>query len=120
MIVDVYAVVDPCTARPGVWTLDDQLVKHGLDDLGHGAYIGLALDDAATGGTCLAVGRLRRPGVLEAFTAEVVLAGQLDGLVERGMADQTHEIAIGGRCVFEGGHFGGHFKAFALATLRGW
>lgn len=58
--------------------------------------------------------------MLEAFAAEVVLAGQLDGLVEGGVADQTHEIAIGGRRVLEGGHFGGHLEAFALATLRGW
>lgn len=120
VIVYVDAVVNPGAAGPGVGALDYELVEHGLDDLGHRAHVALALDDAAAGGTCLAVGRVWGPGMLKALAAEVVLAGQLDGLVEGGVADQTHEIAVRGRRVLEGRHFGGHFEAFALATLRGW
>ena len=120
VVMDVDAVVDPGAACSAVRALDDQLVQHGLDDLGHGTYIALGLDDAATGRTCLAVVGLRGPGVLEALAAEVVLAGQLDGLVEGGVADQTHEVAVGVRRVLEGGHFGGQFEASALATLRRW
>ena len=120
MIVYVDAVVDPSAACPAVGALDEQLVEHCLDDLGDRAQVVVGLDVAAAGWTCLAAVGLRGPGMLEAFAAEVVLAAQLDGLVEGGVADQTHEVAVGRGRVLEGGHVGGQFETFALATLRRW
>lgn len=118
MVVHVDAVVDPRAARPAVGAAHDQLVQHSLDDLGDGAQVARGLDGAAAGRAGLDGLLLGGPGVLEALAAEEVLAGQLDGAVEGGVADQTHQVRVGVGRVFEGGHLGGHFEASALAALR--
>lgn len=118
MVVHVDAVVDPRAARPAVGAAHDQLVQHSLDDLGDRAQVARGLDGAAAGRAGLDGLLLGGPGVLEALAAEEVLAGQLDGAVEGGVADQTHQVRVGVGRVFEGGHLGGHFEASALAALR--
>jgi hypothetical protein len=118
MVVDVDAVVDPVAARLAIRAPDHQLVQHVLDDLRHRADISAGLDLEAARRTRLAAARLRGPGVLEAVVAEVVLAGQLDGAVERRVADEAHEVAVGRAHVLEGGQLGRDLDDAAAAALR--
>lgn len=107
--MDIDAMVHPCTASPAVWALDYQLVQHRLDDFGHRTYIVFRLDMAATGRTCLTVVGLGCPSMLEAVAAEVMLTWQLNRLIEGGVTNQTHKVAISCARVLEGRHFGRHF-----------
>lgn len=118
MVVDVGTVMGPVAAGLGVGTLDHELVEHGLDDLGHGSNVLVGLDGASAGGACAAVW-LRCPCVLEAFSAEVVVAGELDGLLKGRVADEADEIAVGGADVFERLELGGDFDGPAVSTLGG-
>lgn len=56
--------------------------------------------------------------MLEAVAAEVVLAGQLDGLVEGRVADEADEVAVRRGDVLERGEFGRDFDDAAAAALR--
>jgi hypothetical protein len=118
MVVDVDAVIDPIAACLAIRALDNKLVQHVLDDLGHWAEISSGLDLEPTCRACLAAARLRGPGVLEAVVAEVVLAGQLDGLVKGCVADEADEVAVGRRHVLEGRELGRGFDDAAAASLR--
>lgn len=118
MVVDVDAVVDPVAAGLAVGAPDDELIQHVLDDLGHRPDVSARLDLQAARRARLAAIGLRGPGVLQAVVAEVVLAGQLDGLVEGGVADEADEVAVGRRHVLEGGVFGRDLDDAAAATLR--
>jgi hypothetical protein len=118
VVVDVDAVVDPVTAGLAVGALDYELVEHVLDDLWHGPQVSACLDVEAAGGARLAAIGLGRPGMLEAVVAEVVLAGQLDGLVEGRVADEADEVAVGRRHVLERGELGRDFDGAAAAALR--
>jgi hypothetical protein len=55
--------------------------------------------------------------MIETLAAKVVLTGELDGLVERGVADEADEVAVGRGDVFEVGELGGYFDDSAVATL---
>jgi hypothetical protein len=56
--------------------------------------------------------------MIETVAAEIVLAGQLDGLVEGGVADEADEVAVGRGDVFERGELGRDFDDAAASTLR--
>lgn len=118
MVIDIDAVVDPITASLAVGALDYQFIKHVFDNLGDGSQVFIWLDVHSASRASLATLGLGRPGVIEAFAAEIVFAGKLDGLIEGSMADEADEIAIGGRDVFEGLILGGNFDDSASSTLR--
>jgi hypothetical protein len=117
VVVDIDAVVDPVTAGSAVCALDDQLVQHVLDNLGHGAEVLLRLDVHAAGGARLAVATGGGPGMLEALAAEVVLAGQLDGLLKGRVADEADEVAVGRGHVLERLELGRDLDNAAVASL---
>lgn len=108
---------DPVTACVGVWTLDHKLIQHGLDNLRHRANVVVGLDGMPTGRTCPSAVGQGRPRMIETLAAKVVLTGELDGLVERGVADEADEVAVGRGDVFEVGELGGYFDDSAVATL---
>lgn len=56
--------------------------------------------------------------MVETLSAKVVLAGQLDGLVEGRVADEADEVAVGRGDVFERLEFGRDFDGSALSMLR--
>ena len=118
MVVHVDAVIRPSTSCSCVGTPDNELVKHVSYDLRRGSEVPVGVDLHATGGTCLAGARLWLPGMVETVTTKGVLAGQLDGLVEGGVADEADEVAVGLADVVEGLELGGHFDDAAPATLR--
>lgn len=118
VVVDIDTVIDPVAPSLAVGTLDYKLVQHVLHNLGHRPDIAVGLDLESAGGTRLAAIALGRPGVLEAVAAEVVLAGQLDGLVEGRVADQADEVAVGGGDVLERLQLGRDFDDSAASTLR--
>jgi hypothetical protein len=120
MVVDVDAVIDPVASGLAVGALDYKLVQHMLNDLRHWPQVSRRLDIVSTCRACLATISLRRPSMLETVVAEVVLARKLDGLIERRMADQTDEVAVGRRHIFEGRELGRDFDDSAAATLRRW
>jgi hypothetical protein len=118
MVVDIDAVVHPIAASLGIGAFYNKLIQHMFDNLGHGAEVFVRLHVQATDGTCLAGIGLGSPCMIEAVAAEVVLAGQLDGLVEGGMAYEAHEVAVRRRHVFERGEFGRDLDNSAAAALR--
>lgn len=118
MVVNIHAMIDPIAASLAVGALDHKLVEHVLHNLRHRPDISVRLNHQTAGGTRLAASGLRRPGMVEAVAAEVVLAGQLDGPVEGRVADEADEVAVGGGDVFEGGEFGRHLDDAAAAALR--
>lgn len=118
MVVDVCALSHPIAACFAIRALDYKLVQHSLDNLGHGPYVFVALYLGAAGRTCLAAVGLRCPGMIKTLSTEVVLAGELDGLIEGRVADQADEVAVWGGRVFEGLELGRDFDDSALSTLR--
>lgn len=120
MVVDVGSLVDPVAARLCVWTFDHQLVQHGVHYLRGGQRLLGRVCTVPTCGTRLVAVLLGIPGVLEADAAEVVLAGQADGLVKGRMADEADEVAVAGGDILQQVGVGGDFGNAALSTLRGW
>ena len=98
VVVDVDALGDPVAACLGVRALDDKLIQHRLDNPGHRANVTVALNSMPARGTGPLM--LWRPCVIETLAAEVVVAGELDGLVEGGVADEAGEVAVGRGDVF--------------------
>lgn len=96
VVVHIDPLLDPIAARLGVWTLDDELVKHGLQYLGHGQRLPRGVGPAPTCRTRLLGVVLGVPGVVQTLAAEIVLAGELDGPVEGRVADEAHEVAVAG------------------------
>lgn len=117
MVVDVDTLIRPIATSLDVWTLDHQLIQHCFDYAWYRADVCLAVYPAATGGTRLAAARLRGPCMVEAFSAEVVFASQPNRSIERGVADEANEIAVGFGHVFERLEFGRDFGDAALAAL---
>lgn len=120
MIVEVGALVDPVAARLGVRTLYRQFVQHGLQDLGHWQLVLVRVDIAPTRGTRLETPGLRVPGVVETDAAEVVVAGEVDGLVIGTVANEAHEVAVVVVDIIQQVHIGWDSGHTALATLRRW
>lgn len=118
MIMHVDTMVDPLAAGPAVGAFHDKLIQHILDNLGHRSQVSVGLNSGTASGTCLATVGLGRPSMVETFSAKIVFAGQLHGLVEGGMADEADEVAIGGGDVFEGLELGRDFDDAASPTLR--
>lgn len=119
VVVDVYTLSHPVAACLAVRALDNQLIQHRLDNLGHGAHVLVSLDGMATRRTRPPAVGLRGPCVVETLAAEVVLAGELDGLVKGRVADQADEVAVGRGDVFEVLELGGCLDDSAVSTLRG-
>jgi hypothetical protein len=120
MVVHVHAVVDPVASSLAIRALDYELIQHVLDDLRHWTEVPAGPNHESAGRACLAPIGLRGPGMLEAVVAEIVLARQLDGPVEGGVADQADEITVRRRDVLESGELGRDFDDSAAATLRRW
>lgn len=118
MVVDVDAVFSPAAACLGVRTLDYELVQHCLNDFRYGPNVLFRLYLASARRTRLAAARLWSPGMIETLAAEVMLAQELDGLIEGRVADQADQVAVGRGYVFERLELGGHFDDSALSTLR--
>lgn len=116
VVVDVDALGDPVAACLGVRALDDKLIQHRLDNLGHRANVTVAFDSMPARGTCPLM--LWRPCVIETLAAKVVVAGKLYGLIKRGVADEAGEVAVGRGDVFEVGELGGYFDDSAVTALR--
>jgi hypothetical protein len=115
VVVDVDALSKPGAACLAVWALDHKLVEHCLDDLRHGTNVLLGLNRMSARRTSPLAICLRCPGMIETLPAKVVVAGELDGLVEGRVAD---EVAVGRACVFEVLDFGRYFRDTAESILR--
>jgi hypothetical protein len=120
MVVDVDALGDPVAACLGVGALDHKLIQHGFDNLGHRANVAVAFNRMPARGTRPPGVVLRRPRMIETIATKVVFAGELNGLVEGGVADEADEVAVGRRDVFEVGELGRYFDDSAVTTLGGW
>ena len=118
MVANVDALCHPVAASLSIRTLDHQLIQHRLDNLGHRADVAVGFDGMAAGGTCSARVLLGRPCMIETVAAEVVFAGELNGLVKGRVADEADEVAVGLGEVFEVLEFGWDFDDSAVSTLR--
>ena len=61
---------------------------------------------------------LGSPCMVETVAAEVVFAGELDGLVEGRVAYEADKVAVAGSGVLDEVDVGGDFGDSALSTLR--
>jgi hypothetical protein len=118
VIMHIDALVKPITSKLRVWAFDDQLVQHGLNYPRHRPDVLTRVYLATASWARLLAILLGVPSVGEAFTAEVVVTGELDGLIEGRVADEADEVAIGRGAIFEQVDVGRLFGNGTLAVLR--
>lgn len=120
VVVGISPLVSPRAARLAIGALDEQLIQHSLDDLGHRPRVLLRIDILATRRTRSAavVLLLGSPSMVEAVAAEEVAADELNGAVEGRVADEADEVAVGGVEVLEEVQVGLLLGGEGAAVLR--
>lgn len=117
MVAHIDALGLPAATGLCVWALDHEFVEHGLNNLRNRAYVVVGLNNTAARGTGPAAVWLGRPGMVKAFAAKVVFAGELNRLVKGRVADEADEVAVGLAEVFEILELWRDFDHAAVSTL---
>lgn len=85
--MDIGTLLHPVTTRLGIGTLDNEFIQHRLQYSGHRERLLVQVDLVPASWAILEGFGLGGPGMVEAFATEVMAAGELDGLIERRVAD---------------------------------
>ena len=120
MVMYIGSLFNPIATRLCVWALDNELVEHRLYNLGNRHWLLRGVDPPPARWARLLGVLLGVPGMVQTLTAEVMLAGKLDGLVEGRVADEADQVAVARGHVLEQVDVGWELCDAALSTLRRW